>query len=201
MTRYRPFVDDPVHIAQLLGQRYVVLRVTGALYESYRRVETEVRRRLQGLPVSYPAQPHVTLIGLDPTTSEAQVRDLVSDWATDVAPLDLHAKRVSSFPSPFQIVVVEVLRTPALARALSSLRGEAKRRGLRDLARIAPEDWTFHMSVAYCSGLASDEWTDVCRWAETIVPPDGQAIIAEVEMVTFDADGELSLGRVALSKA
>src|SRR6186713_3065288 len=61
-TEYRPFIDDPAHVAQLKGQRYVVLRAAGALYDAYRRVETDVRRRLQGLPVSYPAEPHVTLV-------------------------------------------------------------------------------------------------------------------------------------------
>jgi hypothetical protein len=149
--------------------------------------------------VSYPAEPHVTLLGVDAATREQDVHDLVTDWAADVAPLDIQAPRVRVFPPPFQIVIVEVLRTPALAQALSNLRGDAQRRGVRDLARIAPEDWTFHMSVAYCSALAPDAWADVCQWAETLAMPIAQAALAEVEIVTFKVGREVCLGRVALS--
>ena len=63
MNEYRPFIDDPRHMARLAGERYVVLRPTGAVARSYEQVRAAMRERLAGLPVTFTAQPHVTLTG------------------------------------------------------------------------------------------------------------------------------------------
>ena len=150
---YRPFIDDPAHISLLDGHRYVVLRAIGAVRDVYAQLQDNVREKLAGLDVSYPAEPHVTLLGLGERTGLETVRELVSDWAPNVPPLHLEIEKMSVFQTPFQIVVMQVRKTPNLARAMSSLRERAQQRGLVDVAKIAPSDWVFHLSVAYCSSL------------------------------------------------
>jgi 2'-5' RNA ligase len=199
MSSYRPFIDDPGHIALVEGERYVVLRPTASIPDIYDRVRALFKEKLAGLPVSYPAEPHVTLAGLAKGTPLESVRELVSEWARTIPRLQLEVEGVSSFPSPSQIVIVQVRRTDELFHALSSLRAAARQRGLGDLAVIAPTDWIFHMSVAYCSALKASEWTEVMSFAETVKVPPAYCTVSEVEIVAFDERQEYSGGVVELS--
>lgn len=196
---YRPFINDPAHISLLDGQRYVVLRARGAVAEAYAQFQRTVKERLAGLDVSYPAQPHATLVGLGQGTAVDAVRDLVSDWAKRVPPLHLDIERVGAFPTPFQIVIMQIRRTPELARAMASLRELVRQRGLTDLAKIAPADWTFHLSVAYCSSLSTASWAEVDHWVASLAAPTAQGVVSEAEIVVFDGGQESSGGASAFT--
>lgn len=196
---YRPFIDDPAHLALLEGQRYVVLRAAGAVRDAYAQVQRTVREKLAGLSVSYPAHPHVTLAGLAQGTAVDAVRELVAEWAPSVAPVHLDVERVNAFPTPFQIAFVQIRKTPELERAMSSLRERAQRHGLTDVARIAPADWVFHMSVAYCSSLSAASWGEVTPWLDGLVAPLAQCVVSEAEIVAFDDGREWGAGVVALN--
>jgi 2'-5' RNA ligase len=197
---YQPFIDDPEHLARLDGQRFVVLRPTGGVAQGYTRVRTLIQSELAHLPVSYPAQPHVTLAGFAEGTHVDAVRALVAEWAPTVAPLRVELESVGFFPSPFQIVFVQVHKTPELFDALSSLGERARWRKLADVATIAPADWIFHMSVAYCTSLSEADWLQVTRVVETVNVPPAQCTIREVEIVAFDGGQERSAGVLALSR-
>jgi 2'-5' RNA ligase len=199
MSSYRPFIDDPAHIALVEGERYVVLRPTAPIPDIYDRVQALFKEKLAGLPVSYPAQPHVTLAGLASGTPLESVRDLVAQWARTIPPLQIDVEKVSSFPTPSQIVIVQVRKTAELFGALSSLRAAARQRELGDLAVIAPTDWIFHMSVAYCSSLDASEWTKVMSFAETVKVPAAHCTVSEVEIAAFDEGREYSGGVIELS--
>lgn len=196
---YRPFMDDPRHIAPLDGQRYVVLRASGAVKDEYVRIQAATKERLAGLEVSYPAQPHVTLLGLAEGTAVDAVRELVTDWASSVPPLVLEIEKVSIFPTPAQIVIVQLHKTPDLARAMTSVRAQARERGLSDLAKVSSADWVFHMSVAYCSAVSPASWTEVKRWIEALAVPSARVTVSAVEIVLFEERRESSGGVVALT--
>jgi 2'-5' RNA ligase len=196
---YRPFIDDPAHIALLEGQRYVVLRPNGAVQDAYTQVRERVQDQLAGLEVSYPAQPHVTLAGFGKGTSLAAVRELVANWAPTVPPLRLVVEKLGVFPSPFQIIIVRVQRTPELSEALTTLREQAGQHRLVDVATVQPSDWIFHMSVAYCSALSAAAWTDVAAWVETVSVAAAECTVTDVEIVAIDNGQEYSAGLLSLS--
>jgi 2'-5' RNA ligase len=161
LAAYRPFIDDPEHRRLLEGQRYVVLRVRDSVRAAYRRIQGLVRERLAGFDLSYPAEPHVTLLSLAAGTDLDAVRALVNEWARDVPPLQIEVERIDEFPPPFQIAIIQIRRTSELFVALSRLRERARQRGLDDLATIAPGDWIFHLSLVYGYSLSAASWATV----------------------------------------
>jgi 2'-5' RNA ligase len=197
----RPFINDPDHLRLLDGQRYVVLRATGPIRAAYVQVQGLVRETLADLDVSYPAEPHLTLLGLAAGTGLEAVRGLVSDWARDVPPLELEIEKVSVFPSPFQIVIVQIRKNPTLFGAMSRLRERAHQQGLVDLADIAPNDWIFHLSVACCSSLNTASWGDASRAVNELVVPAAKAVASDAEIVAFDNGQESSVGVVPFTGA
>jgi 2'-5' RNA ligase len=196
---YRPYIDDPDHIALLEGQRFVVLRPTGVVLDVYDHVRGLIKEKLAGLSVSYPAQPHVTLAGYPKGTSLEDVRKLVARWAPPIHPLRLEIEKASVFPAPFQIVIVHVRKTAELLHALSSLGERAIQGELGEVPAIAPADWVFHMSVAYCSKLTPPVWDDVTQFVETVNAPPAQCVVNEVEIVAFDSGEERCGGVFELS--
>lgn len=195
---HRPLMNDPAHIALLDGQRYVVLRPVGAVREEYSRLQRKVMERLTGLQVSFPAHPHVTLLGLAKGTAVETVRELVAEWSPMAPPQRLEIESVGVFPSPFQIVIVRVRKTPDLVCALTSLRDLARQRGLPDLATIPPADWVFHLSVAYCSEVSSTAWARIVPWVETLAVPTAHCVVTKAYIAAFDGGKESSGGVVDL---
>jgi hypothetical protein len=93
VSQYQPFIEDPRHLRELDGQRFVVLRVPQAASRTYGQLQETVRQRLSGLPVSFPARAHVTLCGFATGTALDVVREVVRAWAHSVAPLVIEIER------------------------------------------------------------------------------------------------------------
>ena len=199
MNVYHPFIDDPGDIALVEGERYVVLRPNGIVLDVYERVRTLIRKKFPGLTVSYPAQAHVTLTGFPKGTQLESVRELVAQWAATIPRLRLEVERVSVFPSPFQIVIVQVRRTAELVDTIASLRERVKQRGFGDLPMPPVSEWIFHMSVAYCPSLNALEWADVADFVDTVEVPAAECVVSEVEVAAFDNGLEYSGGTFGLS--
>lgn len=193
------FIDDAAHLARLEGQRFVVLRPNGDVHRAYCDVRARVRERPSGLDVSYPAEPHVTLAGFARGTSIDTARDLVNAWAPSIAPLTVRTEAVSTFQGRFQIIIIRVQRTDALVHSMASLRGLAAQRGVTDVAAVAPAEWIFHMSVAYCSGLDPSAWADIVRWTESVHVAPAECTVGAVEIAAFDNGREHCAGVVALT--
>jgi hypothetical protein len=141
------------------------------------------------------------LLGLGGCTSLEAVRELVNEWARDVPPLQIEVEQINEFPSPFQIVIIQIRRTFNLSVALSRLRERARQRSLDDLATVAPADWIFHLSLVYGSSLSAASWATVSESVHQLTVPTAQCLVPEVEIVAFDDGQELSGGVVALSGA
>lgn len=200
MEDYRPFIDDPCHLARLDGQRYVVLRAASRVADVWTRVRGTVRSRLSGFPVSYPAEPHVTLVGFARGTPLGEIQEVVGEWSSGVAPIGLGVERVASFPTPFQIVIVQVRKTPKLFEAMASLRRLASQRRLLAADRTPVEEWIFHMSVAYCRLLSTETWGNVTAFLDTIGAPVVDCVIDEAELVVYEEGKERPGGIYALRK-
>jgi 2'-5' RNA ligase len=199
MSLYRPFIDDPNDIARFEGQRFVVLRATGAVRDVHCHVRSLIKEQLAHADVSYPAQAHVTLTGVPKGAPLEAIRDLVAQWARSVAPLRLEVERAGYFPSPFQIVMLPILKTTELFEALASLRARAKERELGDAGMVPAADWIFHMSVAYCSSLSMPAWAAVTQFVDGLSAQAAQCVVGEVEVVAFDKSQEYSGGVFELS--
>jgi 2'-5' RNA ligase len=177
----------------------VVLRPTEAVPDVHAHLRSLVKAQLPQGEVSYPAQPHVTLSGFPRGTQLESVREVVAEWAPSVAPLLLEVERASCFPSPFQIVILQIRRTTELFEALASLRTRATQRELGDVLGVPPADWIFHMSVAYCSSLDSSSWAALAQFVKDVSVQAAQCVVAEVEIVAFDKGQEYSGGTFELS--
>jgi len=200
MTVYEPFLDDQAHIDELSGQRFVVLRASAELRASYRESQNFFREHLRGLPVSYPAWPHVTLCGFAAGTPLVEAQRLVGTWAVTIPPLRIEVGDLSWFPPPFQIVIVEIQKTPALFAALAELRALAEKEGLCVSTVVPVEQWRLHMSIAYCSRLPETEWRGVVAFVQTSKVARVFAEVNAAELVAFDKGQEYSGGTYALGR-
>ena len=196
---YQPCIDDVAHIRALDRQRFVVLRPGSAVSEGHRRIQQILRERLAAFPISYPACAHVTLSGFDAGTPVDAVQTLVERWARGVPVLQIEIERVALFPAPFQIVIVQVRKSPELLAALVGLRQQAGEQQLSIATLISPQDWVFHMSVAYCSGLSASEWSAVTALVQTLDVRPGRCLVEQAEVVAFDQNVEYSAGVFSLS--
>jgi len=199
MSLYRPFIDDPKDIVRFEGQRFVVLRATGAVPDVHCHVRSLIKEQFADGDVSYPAQAHVTLIGFPRDAQLESARDLVAQWAQSVAPLRLEVERAGYFPAPFQIVILQIRKTTELFKALASLRARATLRGLGDVGMVQAADWIFHMSVAYCSSLSGPAWAAVTQFVDGLSVQAAQCVVGEVEIVAFDNSQEYTGGIFELS--
>lgn len=200
MTSYHRFIDDSRALAHYAGHRYVVLRVAGDPARCYREVQARLRLDLRDPAIMYPAEPHVTFAGYKPGTDTPRLATLVADWAATVAPLEIEVgEPVSWFPPPFQIVVLPVRRTQALFDALVAIRDAGSRAGL-PLATVMPaENWTFHLTLATCTGLDSPAWAEVQQVAAACeVGSPARWVAQSAELVVFDRGDELSGGVFSL---
>jgi len=197
MNSYKPFIDDPSTLAKLAGQRFVVLRPSGPLPSAFRRLQHTIKQQLQGMPAAFPAEPHVTLAGYAVGTELDELSDIVTAWARTIAPLQLAVVRISAFPAPFQILIVQLRKTPELLHALSHLRDSAALRGLEVITVMPAAQWIFHLTLANCADLSGELWEKARAFAEGLEVPAGIAsTVHEAEIVVFDEGIERSGGVV-----
>ncbi len=136
----------------------------------------------------------MTLSGFDAGTPLDAVQTLVERWAHRVPVLRIETECVGFFPPPFQIVMVQVRKTPELLAALVDLRERAEEQRLSIATSIRPEDWVFHMSVAYCSGLSAPAWSDLTELIQTLDVRPGHSMVEQAEVVAIDENLEYSGG-------
>jgi 2'-5' RNA ligase len=190
----QPFIDDPGHLRALERQRFVVLRPLPPVTAIYGELQAALRRELAALPVSYPAHAHVTLCGFAAGALLGAVQDLARSWAPSVQPQVIEVERVSSFPPPFQVVIIHVRKTPRLSAALADLRRRAEALQLPVSTLVPVGQWIFHMSVAYCSELSIPDWHELTSSVETLRVLPAHCTVEEAEVVAFDEGREYSGG-------
>lgn len=206
MNDYRPFMEDATHRAALEGQRFVVLRPHGPLVGWWERLRARLQEPGASQGLSFPSRPHVTLRGFPAGVKLTDVQAVVHAWAQTVPPLRLEAEAVDVFPSPFRVVIARIRETPPLRAALMDLAARAVGHGLPDFpagAAPAPDQWTFHMSVAYATALDEATWAKLAaRMAGLASGPAGAlptgCLVERAEIAAFDQGREYSGGVYAL---
>ena len=197
---YEPYIDDPEHI-RVDGERFVVLRPSTVIREVHKQLQTLLRQRVAHLAISYPAHAHVTLAGFGAGTHLQTVQHVVESWSHHVSPLPITVEAIACFPTPSQVVIIRVSKTGELLAALSRLRQQASQDQLKIDATISPQDWIFHMSVAYCSKISPSEWSEVTKLVEELALPPAFCVVNDVDVVAFDDHREYSGGVYGLRAA
>ena len=85
-------------------------------------------------------------------------------------------------------------KTPELLAALVDLRQQAEKERLSIATSIRPQDWVFHMSVAYCSGLSAPAWSDLTELVQKLDVRPGHSMVEQAEVVAIDEHLEYSGG-------
>ena len=135
-------------------------------------------------------------------TDADTIRATVRTWADATEPLRLELDGVSIFGPPFQIVVLVIRKTPELADAYRRLLDHSLQAGLPDWpGTIAPDDWVFHITVAYCTDLDEGAWKRTTALAGQLSPGEGHHFARYAELVAFDDRGERRVGSFALQGA
>ncbi|SDQ53775.1 2'-5' RNA ligase family protein [Microbacterium sp. cf332] len=186
-TRY---MTDPVQLASLRGQQYLVLGVSGDVGDFY----DEERERVLALSpdeLPHPHSGHITLRGFFEPERVEMLRGVVAAWARVTAPIELQVDAVDGFPAPFQIVIARLARTSTLVGAYASLTRSLDRTDLRRVGELPLDEWVFHMSLAYGAALDSSAWEGLLRSsAREAVASRPRETVDTVDFVRYDDDGE-----------
>jgi hypothetical protein len=95
-------------------------------------------------------------------------------------------------------VILQVRKTSELLTALRSLRRRAEAQGLAISTSVAPDDWVFHMSLAYCAKLAPEEWDHVTQFVPSLHAAAARGVVGQAEVVALDDGREYSGGVYSL---
>lgn len=184
------YMTDPVQLASLQGQQYLVLGVGGDVADFYAGERERILALAPGA-LPHPHSGHVTLRAFSEPKRVAMLRDVVGAWARATAPIELQVDAVDGFPAPFQIVIARLARTPTLVGAYASLTRLLDSTDLRRIGELPLDEWVFHMSLAYGAALDSSAWGGLLRSsARSTVPSQPRETVATVDFVRYDDDGE-----------
>jgi 2'-5' RNA ligase len=202
MNSYKPFIEDPASLARLVGQQYVVLRPGGSVPLVFRRLQTLLKRHLEGSTATFPAEPHVTLAGFAAESRHDELPEMLAAWGRDVVPLHLQIEGICAFPAPFQILAIRIRKSAELFHSLASLRDFAARQELTLVTALPVTQWIFHLTLADCAAIPREAWDQAVRCAEQIPLAVGtSSTVHEAEIVTFDRGGERSGGTVSFARS
>lgn len=180
----RSFMVGPDQLASLEGQQYVVLRPSASVMAMYEAAQDTAKSSLPNV-VTYPNTGHVTLRGFFEPDRVEQLKAAVREWAVRQPLIDLRVQAIDSFPAPFKIVIARLERTPSLVNAYAGLTAMLNQTNFNRIGELSLDDWTFHMSIAYCSELPDDAW-DLTRTSLECEFVDRPVNVAsEVEFVWY----------------
>ncbi len=153
----RAFMTDPALLASLEGQQYLVLRPTGPVGEFYDLEQASLKVQLPE-SISHPHTGHVTLRGFSEPARIHELKNTVMAWARQQAPIEVRVDAIDGFPTPFQILIARLHRSPTLVEAYESLTSALDATDLQRIGELPLDQWIFHMSLAYCNALSGKDW-------------------------------------------
>lgn len=183
----RPITTDPAQVRELDGQQFVVLRPKEAVADEYRAVQSATLARLSS-DLPHPHTEHVTLRGIREPERLAEVRALVREWASRLAPITVSAEAVDAFPEPWQIVIVRLARSESLVDAYSALTTALDETSFQRPGELPLEEWTFHLSVVYAKALPASEWDALTHSASQALR--ASEVITGAELVWYSGGVE-----------
>lgn len=185
----RSFMTGPDQLSSLEGQQYLVLRPSASVMATYERVQAKAQSSLPDV-VTYPHTGHVTLRGFYEPGRVEHLQEVVHERAADQLFIDLRLDAIDSFPAPFQIVIARLERTPSLVEAYAGLTAMLDKTDFNRIGELSLDDWTFHMSIAYCSELPDDDWERARTSLESDLAERPVDEASEVEFVWYQGGVE-----------
>jgi hypothetical protein len=184
-------MTDPALLESLRGQQYLVLRPVSGVAAFY----DEEADHLNIPPWSslpHPNAGHVTLRGFFEPHRVGLLRDALARWAGSQPPVDLRVAAVDGFPTPFQIVIARLDRSPSLVAAYASLTAELDAGDFHRIGELPLEEWVFHLSLLYGGGLEPQQWDALHTTTRCELSPQPSERVTSAEFVWYDDDGEHS---------
>lgn len=135
--------------------------------------------------VTYPNTGHVTLRGFFEPDRVEQLREAVREWVAGQPIIDLRVEAIDSFPASFKIVIARLERTPSLVNAYAGLTAMLDQTDFNRIGELGLDDWTFHMSIAYCSELPDDAWGTTRTSLERELTDRPVDVASELEFVWY----------------
>lgn len=155
----------------------------------YEREQSDVLERLpHGTP--HPNTGHVTLRGFFEPERVASLRESIATWAGSTPPMEILIDAVDGFPPPFQILIARLARTDSLVEAYSRLTDSIDATDFRRIGELPLDDWVFHLSLAYASGLSAIRWSGTLDAIARDVPSRPSEFVSWVDFVWYDDTGE-----------
>lgn len=182
-------MTSPAQLASLEGQQYLVLRPTRAVSDVYR---AEQRSALGRLDAPHPHTEHVTLRAFHEPERRDEVLALIREWAATQRPIEVVAEAVDVFPTPWQVVILRLSRTPTIVSAYATLSDTLEGTDFRRLDERSTDDWTFHLSVIYARTLAPAAWTELSHASRRSLSSRPSETVSDVEFVWYQDGAEHS---------
>jgi CubicO group peptidase (beta-lactamase class C family) len=186
-------IADPEVLREAAGTAYVVLRPTGDLADAFVRWQGEMLDRLGGARATVPAA-HATLKAFGsssaPLTGDdlERIREVVEDWASATAPIDLRAVALDVFEGDEGVPVVRLAPIPALADLWARAAAAGLPGGYSDA--IGADGWIAHLSLAYPVEPEPARWAELVAWARGVDVGDLSCTVATAELLVFDGGPE-----------
>lgn len=184
-------MTDPALLESLRGQQYLVLRPVSDVGTFYDR-ELESLQGLLAEPLPQPNAGHVTLRGFFEPERVLLLRDALAAWAQRQAPLHLRVTAVDGFPTPFQIVIARLERSPSLVAAYAGLTELLDAGDFHRIGELPLKEWVFHLSLLYAGGLPESRWQALHTSSRRDLDTEPDELITSAEFVWYDDDGEHS---------
>lgn len=172
-------------LTSLEGQQYVVLRPTRQVAELYDAEQTALSASLSGV-TSHPNSAHVTLRGFAEPDRVAELKHTIAEWAGLRRPIELQADAIDGFPHPYQVLIVRLRRHPTLVDAYSSLSDALDSTDFQRIGELPVNQWIFHLSLLYCSGMSSKEWEDAYASSKRAIDSPATDVVSEAELVWYE---------------
>jgi 2'-5' RNA ligase len=112
----------------------------------------------------------------------------LTGWAKTLQPGRIEIEKLTQFPEPNRIIILQVNKTPELCNAFVSLAELSQQAHLPefDPPQRPIDQWIFHMSVAYCGqGLEDQEWLDIAQLVQEKAVRPVSCEVDEAELVSY----------------
>ncbi|WP_374977189.1 hypothetical protein ACEYYH_05155 [Microbacterium trichothecenolyticum] len=104
---------------------------------------------------------------------------------TTVSPIELSVDGVDGFPTPFQIVIARLARTPSLVAGYAGLTSLLDSTDFHRIGELPLDEWVFHLSLIYAGSLDEIGWQALDDRSRRAVEPRPKEVITSAEFVWY----------------
>ena len=177
-------MTDPALLDSLDGQQYLVLRPQGEIESFWDATRDSLRSSTPG-PVGHPNTGHVTLRGFFEPHRVDALKEALGAWAESQPPIELSVDDVDGFPTPFQIIIARLERTPSIVAGYASLTSLLNSTDFHRIGELPLDEWVFHLSLIYAGALDETSWQTLHDRSRRAVEPRPKEVITTADFVWY----------------